>query len=152
MSVIIQGTELRSIGLGRYAQKSTGTLAATTVPLFTVAGGEVLVTSIYGRVTTAITVANSYKLQHNPTTGTTNDLVAATDIGTTDTPAGDILTFDGVRASSIVRGGGGANLGNANGLVLQTGQVESVSAGTDGVILWVVTWIPLTDGATLVAA
>lgn len=152
MSVIIQGTQLRDIGLGRRAEKSTGTLAATTVPLFTIAGGEVLVTAIYGRVTTAITVANSYKLQHNPTTGTTNDLVAATDIGTTDTPAGDILTFDGVRASSIVRGGGGANLGNANGLVLQTGQVESVSGGTDGVILWVVTWVPLSDGATLVAA
>ena len=149
MSVIIQGDELRDIGLGRYAQKSTGTLAATTVPLFTVAGGEVLITSIYGRVTTAITVANSYKLQHNPTTGTTNDLVAATDIGTTDTPAGDVLTFDGVRASTIVRGGGGQTI--KSGLVLQTGQVESVSAGTDGVILWVVTWIPLTDGATLVA-
>lgn len=152
MSVILQGTQLRDIGLGRYAEKSTGTLAATTVSLFTVAGGEVLVTSIYGRVTTAITVANSYKLQFNPTTGTTNDLVAATDIGTTDTPVGDLLTFDGVRASSIVRGGGGANLGNANGLVLQAGDIESVSGGTDGVILWVVTWVPITTGATLVAA
>lgn len=152
MSVIIQGSQLRDIGLGTRVEKSTGTLAATTVPLFTVAGGEVLITSIYGIVTTAITVANSYKLQHNPTTGTTNDLVAATDIGTTDTPVGDVLTFDGVRASSIVRGGGGAVLGNANGIVLQTGQVESVSGGTDGAITWVVTYVPLTTGATLVAA
>ncbi len=151
MSVIIQGTQLRSIDLGTRVEKSTGTLAATTVPLFTVAGGEVLVTSIYGRVTTAITVANSYKLQHNPTAGTTNDLVAATDIGTTDTPAGDLLTFDGVRASTIVRGGGGQTL-ISQGLVLQTGQIEHVSAGTDGVILWVVTYVPLSDGATLVAA
>lgn len=152
MSTLINNTELREIALGRRVEKSTGTLAATTVPLFTVAGGEVLVTSMYGRVTTAITVANSYKLQHNPTDGTTNDLFAATDIGTTDTPAGDILTFDGIRASSLVRGGGGASLGNANGLVLQAGQVESVSAGTDGVILWVVTYVPLSTGATLVAA
>lgn len=152
MSVIIQGSQLRDIGLGTRVEKSTGTLAASTVPLFTIAGGEVLVTSIYGKVTTAITVANSYKLQHNPTDGTTNDLFAATDIGTTDTPAGDVLTFDGVRASSLVRGGGGAVLGNANGIVLQAGQVESVSAGTDGAILWVVTWVPLTTGATLVAA
>lgn len=150
MSTIIQGTQLREISLGRAAEKSTGTLAATTVPLFTVAGGEVLITSIYGRVTTAITVANSYKLQHNPANGSTNDLVAATDIGTTDTPAGDVLSFDGVRASSIVRGGGAQTLRGP--LVLQTGQIESVSAGTDGVILWVVTWVPLTTGATLVAA
>ena len=152
MSVIIQGSQLRDIGLGRRASKSTGTLAATTVPLFTVAGGQVLVTSIYGIVTVAVTVANSYKLQHNPTaaTATTNDLVAATDIGTTDTPVGDVLSFDGARASSIVRGGGAQSL--RGGVVLQPGQIESVSAGTDGNITWVVTWIPLDDGATLVAA
>lgn len=152
MSVIIQGTQLRDIALGRRVEKSTGTLAATTVALFTVAGGEVLMTSIYGLVTTSITVANSYKLQHNPTLAgaTTNDLVAATDIGTTDTPAGDVLAFDGVRASSIVRGGGARGL--AAPVVLPAGQIESVSAGTDGAILWVVTWVPLTDGATLVAA
>lgn len=152
MTAMISGADLRSIGLGTRVEKSTGTLAASTVALFTVAGGEVLVTSMYGKVTTAITVANSYKLQFNPTSGSTNDLFAATDIGTTDTPAGDVLTFDGVRSSSLVRGGGGAVLGNANGIVLQAGQIESVSAGTDGVILWVVTYVPLTTGATLVAA
>ena len=105
MTTMVNGSQLRDIALGRRAEKSTGTLAASTVPLFTVAGGEVLLTQIYGLVTVAITVANSYKLQHNPTAaaGTTNDLVAATDIGTTDTPVGDVLAFDGVRASSIVR-------------------------------------------------
>lgn len=150
MSVIIQGSQVRQIHFGTRVSKSTGTLAASTVALFTVAGGRVALTSIYGIVGTAITVANSYKLQHNPTTGTTNDLVAATDIGTTDTPAGDILVFDGVRASSIVRGGGGKTLEAP--VVLQAGQVESVSGGTDGEITWVVTYVPLDDGATLVAA
>ena len=151
MSVIIQGTQLRDIGLGRRASKSTGTLAATTVPLFTVAGGQVMITSIYGVVGTAITVANSYKLQANPTTGTTSDLVAATDIGTTDTPAGNILSFTGVKTDSIVGGPGSAAV-NQRGIVVNTGAIESVSAGTDGEITWHVTWIPLTDGATLVAA
>jgi len=152
MTTLVNGSQLRDIALGRRAEKSTGTLAASTVPLFTITGGEVLVTSIYGLVTVAVTVANSYKLQHNPTAaaGSTNDLVAATDIGTTDTPVGDVLSFDGVRASSIVRGGGARTL--AGGLVLQAGQIESVSAGTDGAILWVVTWVPLSDGASLVAA
>ena len=37
-------------------------------------------------------------------------------------------------------------------IVLAAGQVESVSAGTDGEITWVVTWVPLDDGASLVAA
>lgn len=151
MSVIIQGSQLRTVLLGNRVEKSTGTLAATTVPLFTVSGGKVLLTSIVGEVTTAITVANSYKLQHNPTTGTTKDLVAATDIGTTDTPAGSLLGFDGVAASSIQQGPGAVPL-LMRPIALTAGQIESVSAGTDGVILWVVTYIPLDDGASLVAA
>lgn len=150
MTVIIQGDQLRTIRFGTRVSKSTGTLAATTVPLFTVAGGRVALTSIHGVVTTAITVANSYKLQHNPTDGTTVDLVAATDIGTTDTPAGDILSFTGVRTASIVAGGAAQTLTGT--VVLTSGQIESVSAGTDGVINWVVTYVPLDDGATLVAA
>ena len=72
------------------------------ISLFTVAGGKVLVTSLVGEVTTAITVANSYKLQHNPTTGTTKDLCAATDIGTTDTPVGSLLGFQGLTGDSIL--------------------------------------------------
>jgi hypothetical protein len=152
VSVIIQGSQLRTMLFGTRVEKSTGTLAATTVPLFTVAGGEVMLTSAIGLVTTVITVANSYKLQHNPTLAgaTTSDLFAATDIGTTDTPAGDLLSFDGIRANSIIRGATGATLSRP--VALSTGQIESVSAGTDGVILWVVTYVPLTDGATLVAA
>src|SRR3546814_9096726 len=57
---------LRALNFGRRESKATGTLAASTVALFTVATGRVAITSIYGLVTTAITVANSYKLQHNP--------------------------------------------------------------------------------------
>lgn len=151
MSTLISGAELRTLLFGNYVQKSTGTLAATTIPLFTISGGLVAVTSLVGRVTTAITVANSYKLQANPTTGTTSDLVAATDIGTTDTPAGDILSFDGVKTSSIQHGPGSAPT-LMRPIVVNTGVIESVSAGTDGVILWVVTWVPLTTGAALAAA
>jgi hypothetical protein len=128
--------------------KATGTLAATTVPLFTVAGGRVAVTSLIGVVTTSITVANSYKLQINPTAGDTSDIVAATDIGTTDTTAGTVLGFDGAPASSIVKGAGGLS----RLLYLPVGQIEHVSAGTDGAITWYLTYVPYDDGATVVAA
>lgn len=151
MSVIIQNSQLRTLLLGNRASKSTGTLAATTISLFTVAGGKVAITSIVGEVGTAITVANSYKLQHNPTVGTTADLCAATDIGTTDTPAGSLLGFQGLAADSIIQAPGKiATLKQP--LILTAGVIESVSAGTDGEITWVLTWIPLDDGASLVAA
>jgi hypothetical protein len=153
MTTLIQGDQVRSILLGQGpVQKSTGTLAATTVPLYTVAGGRVLVTAMWGVVTTSITVANSYKLQFNPTTGDTQDMVAATDIGTTDTLAGTVLQFGlgttTAPAKLMSIGYGTAMLNTA----LSIGQIEHVSAGTDGVIMWNLCWIPLDTGATLVAA
>lgn len=132
--------------------KSTGTLAASTVDLFVIAGGEVLITALYGKVTTSITVANSYKLQIAPTTGATQDLCAATDIGTTDTVAGTLLTF-GLDTTTAPRKLMSIGYGVALGPVpCPIGKIQSVSAGTDGVITWYVTWVPLVSGATLVAA
>jgi hypothetical protein len=149
MSVIIQSDQLRTINFGSRVQKSTGTLAATTVPLFTIAGGLVAVTSLVGRVTTAITVANSYKLQHNPTAGTTVDLCAATDIGTTDTVLGEILVVNGAKATGLVVG---ALAAPNYPILMDVGQIEHVSAGTDGVILWALTYVALENGASVVAA
>lgn len=146
MTVVNEGAAFRKAIFGSVVSKSTGTLAATTIPLFTIAGGLVAVTSLVGRVTAAITVANSYKLQHNPTAGTTKDLCTAADLGTTDTAVGEILVAKIGTAIAV----GAAAVGLPE--VLETGQIESVSAGTDGVILWVCTWFPIEDGATLVAA
>jgi hypothetical protein len=157
MSSILQGVQMRNLVLGSApVLKSTGTLAATTISLFTIAGGEVLVTGLWGKVTTAITVANSYKLQLNPTTGDTGDLCAATDIGTNDSAAGSLLTFSLATTTAppkLIAGSasGGGYCGPLRAVVT-TGDIESVSAGTDGVISWYCTWVPLTEGATLVAA
>lgn len=150
MSVIVQGTQMRDLLFGGApVTKSTGTLAASTVALFTVAGGRVAITNMFGLVTTSITVANSYKLQMNPTAGDTTDINAATDIGTTDTVAGTILGFgQGTTAAPALLKGGYWH----GTLVVPVGQIESVSAGTDGVINWHVQWVPIDAGATLVAA
>lgn len=153
MSVLLDNNAFRKavLGLGPVS-KDTGTLAATTVALFTIAGGQVLVTAMWGVVTVSITVANSYKLQLNPTTGDTQDMCAATDIGTSDTLAGDVLQFGLATTTAPAKlmsvGYGTARLDT----VLTIGQIEHVSAGTDGKITWNVCWVPLTDGATLVAA
>lgn len=151
MSTIIQGPQLRNLLLGNTPiSKGTGTLAATTVALFTIAGGRVLVTSMFGLVTTSITVANSYKLQINPTTGDTTDICAATDIGTTDSAAGTIIGFgQGTTAAPPLLKGG---YSIPAPLPLPVGQIEHVSAGTDGAITWYLTYVPFDDGATVVAA
>jgi hypothetical protein len=103
-------------------------------------------------VTTAITVAGTSKLQANPTTGATGDLCAATDLGTTDTPAGDLISFQGLKGDSIVFGVGAAPT-LKQPIVVNVGTIEQVNAtGADGGITWTLTYVPLDNGASVTAA
>jgi hypothetical protein len=153
MGILNNASAFRNAVLGGpVISKSTGTLAATTVDLFVIAGGEIMITALWGKVTTAVTVANSYKLIATPTTGASQDICTAVDIGTTDTIAGTLLTF-GLDTTTAPPALMSTKYGKAlSGVPITIGKIQSVSAGTDGVITWYCTWIPLTDGATLVAA
>ena len=160
MSVIIQGNQLRQVALGTRVQGKTSTIGAGggTFQLFTVAGGEVLITSLYGKVTTAVTLdTETLAIQIDPTAGTTVTWVTATDVGTTDTAVGDLL---GVAIETNDTANNQVNV-KVNGQPLmnylaQSGEIELVAAnvtGTeDGVIEWYCTYVPLTDGATVVAS
>lgn len=155
MTAMLQNTQLRDISLGRYTQGKTQNITsggAATYQLFTVAGGEVLITALWGKVTTAVTVANTVNLQTDPTTGDTVVVVTATDLGTTDTAAGTTIgVVDDDTDATVDFGKGQYALRN---LVVTTGEVESVVTGTtpDGVIEWYCTWVPLTPTATLTAS
>jgi hypothetical protein len=154
MSTLLQGSQLRQIDLGQGpVSKASGTLLdATNVNLFTVAGGEVLITALWLKVTTSMTGANTLAIQNDPTTGDTVTIVTATDLGTTDTTAGTVVGLDqGTTAASKFLRGGRVDL-NA---VVTTGVVLLAPTGTgtiDGAVTVYCTWVPLTDGATLVAA
>jgi hypothetical protein len=151
MSVILQGDQLRTLLFGTVVSKAYPTIAVETKTLFTVSG-KVMITSIVGEVTTAITVAGTTKLQANPTTGTTGDLCAATDLGTTDTPAGDLISFQGLKGDSIVFGVG-ATPTLKQPIVVAAGTIEQVTAtGADGGVTWTITYVPLDNGATVTAA
>lgn len=152
MTTMIQGSQLRNLHFGSAPiSKAYGTVAAETKILFTVSGGRVAVTSMFGLVTTAMTVANTVKLQCNPTTGDTCDIAVATDLGTTDTAAGTTIGFgQGTTAAPAL-----LRCGYWHGtLILPVGDIEQVTTGTnpDGGITWYLTYVPYDDGATVVAA
>lgn len=152
MSTIIQGSQIKQLLLGQSVSKATGTLSAADISLFTVAGGRIVLTSLIGEVTTAVTVANSAKVKLNPTVGAVDaDLCAALDIGTTDSPAGELIGITGNPADAMVSTAGLARL-TSSFLVLDEGVIEMESAGTDGAITWTATWVPYDNGATLTAA
>jgi len=152
MSTLIQGDQLRTLLFGTAVSKAYTPLVVETKTLFNVTGGKVLITSIVGEVTTAITAANTVKLQANPTVGATNDLCAATDIGTTDTPAGNLVGFQGLTGDSILTGPGAVPT-LKQPVVVNTGTIEQVTAtGADGGITWTLTYVPLDNGAAVAAA
>lgn len=152
MSVTNAASAFRLAILGsNQVSKATGTLSGTTFSLFTVAGGEVMITSFYLKVTTAITTdGGTLALETIPTTGDTIVHVTATDLGTTDSAVGDVIGLDqGSTAASKFLRGGRCDL-NA---VVPTGTVTLLGASSvNGAVTAYCTWIPLTDGATLVAA
>ena len=153
MTVVNESNAFRKSILGSGpVSKATGTITGNpTTPLFTITGGDVLITGVWGKVTTALsTDSGTYALQANPTTGDTQTIVTATDLGTTDTAVGSVigLTRGTTAAPAFLRGGT-----VRTEAVVTTGQIEFVGAASaNGAITFYVTWVALTDGATLVAA
>lgn len=150
MTVINELQEFTKVVKGFVVTKASGTLASSAIPVFTVAGGQVLITSVWLLVTTSITLdAGTVALQNNPTTGDTVTLVTATTLGTTDVVAGTVIGLDqGTTAASKFLVGG------RNGIdwAIPVGQVELLPASANGAVTIGCTWVPLTAGATLVAA
>lgn len=151
MTTIIQGPQLRAIAFGRGPVSKALTLSAATLPAFTIAGGEVLITALWFKVTTSSTTdGGTIKVNNVPTAGNTMDIVGALDIGTTDSVAGTVIGVDqtAATASKFLIGGRVDLMA-----VVTTGVVNVVGASSvNGAGTIYCTWIPLTDGATLVAA
>jgi len=156
MATLIQGDELRTITLGRRVDKAAATLPQTTTDnLFTISGGQVLLTSIVGEVTTVVqTQANNTKLTLNPTaTGASQDMCAVLDI--TADAVGELYTISGtvgdaLRSDLLV---GLNSLWGAGGMVLSEGVIElNCAASNTGATKWYLTYIPLDDGASVAAA
>lgn len=152
MGNFMSGAAQRASVLGGSPVASpSGAFAADTRTIFTVTGGEVLITALWAVVTTAITVANTVQLQANPTAGNTGALTSATDLGTTDSTVGTVI---GVRPATAAVPALAVNGQALSGVVVSTGDIEQVTtgAGPDGAVTWYCTYVPLTEGAALVAA
>lgn len=119
--------------------------------LFTITGGRIILTMIFGEVTLLIqTQANASLLKLNPTaTGADQDLCAALDI--TADPVGEIYTISGtvgdaMRSDLLI--GAGSLL--ASPLILKPGIIElECAASNSGKVQWNAYWLPLDVGAEL---
>jgi hypothetical protein len=155
MTTWIEPASLRLATLGKRVAGKLQTIAgAATHQVFTVAGGNVLITAMWGVTTVEMAGANTVNVQTDPTTGDTAVIATATDLGTTNTAAGTLIgglmDQDGTtNIPGLVKGAG-----QALTFLAPIGEIESVAteATADGAIQWYCTYIALDDGASVVAS
>ncbi len=152
MGVLDNLAGIRLANLGQIASKASGTITGDpTTAIFTVAGGEVLLTALWLKVTTAITTdSGTLAINLVPTTGDTQILVSATDLGTTNTTAGTTVGLTrGTTAIPAFLRAGTIELG----VPAVAGTINLIGAASaNGAVTVYVGWYPLVAGATLVAA
>lgn len=138
---------------GLRVPRATATLPQTaTGTLFTVSGGLVLVTNFFGVVTTGIQAqANAVKLVATPTTGAVNDLSATVDVN--GLAAGGLISITGLAGDVAVKSTGGGISSLRNPVAVNIGNIGlNTAASNTGSVRWVLTYVPLEDGALVVAA
>jgi hypothetical protein len=133
----------------RAAAAITGSAAANVI--FTVTGGRVIVTNIIGEITIGASGATNLRLQGNPTTGTTAVLCGVLAAGALE--VGTLLSITGTPGDAMYGVSAGHGKVQTLPMVIPIGGIEVTSSAAETISAkWSVTWIPLDDGASLVAA
>lgn len=156
MTTIYLAKATRLGTLGVTATRAAATLPQNVqTPYFTVAGGRVLITSLIGEVTTVVQAQSTVvQLIATPTTGTAVNLSNATgdingkEVGATIVPS---TTLGG----TLVVANAGANIlaMPQPGLLVRTGTIDfKTVVSSTGATKWFLTYIPVDDAATVVAA
>jgi hypothetical protein len=158
MPDFIQGSQLRRLALGSQVINGpfTPPASGSSSTLFTVAGGAVLVTSLLGRVTTALSgTTGAISLGSHPTVGTdepagiaTAGVVGGAEIGTWVGPVAASTGLAGALTANIVAG----NTVYATApFVVNAGTIEvkTTVATMTGAITWYLTYVPLDTGASV---
>lgn len=139
---------------GTRVLRATATLPQTTDgALFTISGGPVLITALWGEVTTVIqTQACNTKLKLNPTaTGADQDLCAVLDISAD--AVGEIYSITGTVGDAMVSDLLIGNVALQDPLLLSEGDIElDCAASNTGSVKWGLFYIPAEAGASVVAA
>lgn len=148
------GDAVQAMTMGKKVSKATATLAGTsTVDLFTVATGRVVVHAIVGEVTTVVQgQTTSCKLISTPTTGTAVDLCAALDL--TGDEVGCLYGITGLFSDALVGSDAGATVSLRNPIIVPIGVIgfNNASAANTGSVKWDIYYTPLDTGATIVSA
>jgi hypothetical protein len=139
--------------LGARVDRATATLPQTAhAAIFTVTGGRVLIAQILGEATVIFqTQINNTKLTSYPTTGTAVDLCAVKD--TSALEVGGKLIVPGVAATALTQSVAGAIIAETTPVIVAIGAIHlDCAASSTGSAKWSLWYVPVDDGALVVAA
>lgn len=155
MGVLNQLSAFRLAQYGQKIDRAAATLPATAqTPYFTVAGGRILLLALIGEVTTIVQAqATTVQLIATPTSGTAVNLSNATgDVNGKEVGA-TIALATTLGGTLVVNNAGATVLPLVNSFVVRTGTIDFKTGATStGATKWSAFYVPLDDGATLVAA
>ena len=142
--------------LGFRASKALATLPqGTTQDIFTVTGGNVLVTLLYGMVTTVLgAVANNLSVNSNPTaTGTTYIIASAIEGNALEANSFLVVEGDGTALMITGKAGAGPIISGTGRWICPTGTITFECVGsTTGATRWELFYFPLDEGASVASA
>lgn len=161
MTVMYSPRDLRTIGFGYCTERDAANLPQTTTyDLFTVSGGRIAITAVYGDVTTLIVGAVNLNLRYTPSGGSAADLCAATvcdddAVGTlyslTTGVAVDLLSCQKVGGTEVPTVTYVQLLRQP--IIVPAGALNlKASASRVGQTRWAMTWVPIDVAAAVVAA
>ena len=140
---------LAKMGLGIPFDKAAATLPATTTQtIFTVNVGRILVTLLFGEVTTIIQAqANNLKVTSAPTVGTAVDLASNLDVNGKE--AGTLLLVEGDGTALVGANAGAALSGiGRTQIIIPVGVIRiETSATSTGATKWHIRYQPIDIGA-----
>lgn len=154
------GASARQILTGIKVPRASALVPASTVstPYWTVAGGLVLVTGLYGIVTVAgDSAATTLLFSAVPTVGAANNMCGAS-ASLASAVIGALVSVDGAAITTAMQATGvtvGGNIGGmAKPIMVGIGTINMVTANTNATLAlrWLLTYIPLDDGASIVVA
>lgn len=141
--------------LGHHVARALDTLPQTdTEALFTISGGRVLITLLVGEVTTIIQNSDPVaKITANPTTGSSIDVGTTVDLTSLEVGGFVLCEGDGTALIKSNAGAAPAAASSSRPWIMPIGTIDlTTGASKTGAIKWDLWFIPLDDGATVVAA
>lgn len=155
MTAMIQGYQLREIAFGSQVIKAAQAFPQNaTGNLYTVATGNVLVTSLFGVLTTATTTDPVLTIGTAPSNGGTAETAGiATTTALTSREVGTwlgVLSASGKAGALVVGTASGSGVWASTPFVVAPGTITlTTTASEPGAVTWYLTYVPLDTGATV---